>query len=73
MLKLHLRRGRVQVLVVLQSCTRNGNEELAEAVPETVKNMLLVMATRQILAPDWTVRGAGAGGWGIMTQAVGRM
>lgn len=42
-----------KVLIVLQSCTRNASEELAEAVPEAVKNMLLVMAAKEILVPDW--------------------
>ena len=30
---------------------------LAEAVPEAMKNVLLVMATQGLLSPAWTVSG----------------
>ena len=43
------------LLLLLQDCTKNRSEELAEAVPETLKNVLLVMASRGILKPDWKV------------------
>ena len=45
------------VIVRLQDCTKNRNEELSEAVPETLKNVLLVMASRGVLTRDWKVRG----------------
>lgn len=41
---------------VLYECKRNRSEVLAEAVPEALKNVLLVMAAQGILAPSWTVR-----------------
>ncbi|KAK9828895.1 hypothetical protein WJX72_002652 [[Myrmecia] bisecta] len=43
----------VRVLQVLQACTKNHSEELSEAVPEALKNMLLVMADRGVLTPAW--------------------
>ena len=41
--------------VHVQDCTKNRNEELSEAVPETLKNVLLVMAARGVLTRDWKV------------------
>jgi hypothetical protein len=38
-----------------QDCTKNKSEEAAEAVPEAIKNMLLVLAAQGILTPDWKV------------------
>ena len=35
---------------------RGRSEELAEAVPEALKNMLLVMAAQHVLVPSWVVR-----------------
>jgi len=40
---------------VLYDCKRNRSEILAEAVPEALKNVLLVMAAQGVLAPSWTV------------------
>lgn len=40
---------------VLYECKRNRSEVLAEAVPEALKNVLLVMAAQGVLAPSWTV------------------
>ena len=40
---------------VLYECKRNRSELLAEAVPEALKNVLLVMAAQGVLAPSWTV------------------
>lgn len=42
-----------RMLVTLQAATKNKSEELAEAVPESVKNMLLVMAAQGVLVPEW--------------------
>ncbi|KAL3131638.1 hypothetical protein ABBQ38_007935 [Trebouxia sp. C0009 RCD-2024] len=42
-----------RILQVLQDCTKNRNEELNEAVPETLKNVLLVMAARRVLTREW--------------------
>ena len=39
----------------LQDCTKNHSEDLGEAVPEALKNMLLVMGARGVLKPDWKV------------------
>lgn len=41
---------------MLYECKRNRSEVLAEAVPEALKNVLLVMAAQGVLAPSWTVR-----------------
>ncbi len=41
---------------VLYECKRNRSEVLAEAVPEALKNVVLVMAAQGVLAPSWTVR-----------------
>ena len=43
-------------LHALAECTKPRSEELAEAVPEALKNMLLVMAAQGVLTPAWTVR-----------------
>ena len=40
---------------VMYECNRSQSETLAEAVPEAMKNVLLVMATHGILTPAWTV------------------
>lgn len=42
-----------RMLVTLQAATKNKSEELAESVPESVKNMLLVMAAQGVLVPEW--------------------
>eukprot|EP00884_Botryococcus_braunii_P022699 jgi/Botrbrau1/9112/Bobra.0305s0016.2 len=42
-----------KVLQTLQDCTKNKSEEAAEAVPEAIKNMLLVLAAQGILTPEW--------------------
>lgn len=42
---------------VMYECNRSRSEVLAEAVPEAMKNVLLVMATRGLLSPAWTVSG----------------
>lgn len=42
---------------VLYDCKRNRSEILAEAVPEALKNVLLVTAAQGVLAPSWTVCG----------------
>ncbi len=39
----------------VQDCTKNHSEDLGEAVPEALKNMLLVMGARGVLKPDWKV------------------
>ena len=44
------------MLHALAECTKPRSEELAEAVPEALKNMLLVMAAQGVLTPAWTVR-----------------
>lgn len=36
-----------------QHCCVNRNDDLSEAVPEEVKNMLLVMAKEGILSQQW--------------------
>jgi hypothetical protein len=41
---------------VLGDAKRNRSEALAEAVPEALKNALLVMAAQGLLTPAWTVR-----------------
>ncbi|KAK9841755.1 hypothetical protein WJX81_000904 [Elliptochloris bilobata] len=41
-------------LGALGECTKPRSEELAEAVPEALKNMLLVMAAQGVLTPAWT-------------------
>ncbi len=41
---------------VLHECNRNRSEILAEAVPEALKNALLVAAAQGLLTPAWTVR-----------------
>ena len=46
----------VAALGALGECTKPRSEELAEAVPEALKNMLLVMAAQGVLTPAWTVR-----------------
>ncbi|CAL8465729.1 g5265 [Coccomyxa elongata] len=43
-----------RILQVLHECKRNRSELLAEAVPEALKNVLLVMAAQGVLAPSWT-------------------
>ena len=48
-----------RALQVLADAKRNRSEVLAEAVPEALKNALLVMAAQGTLTPAWTVRGAG--------------
>ena len=40
---------------VMYECNLSQSETLAEAVPEAMKNVLLVMATRGVLSPAWTV------------------
>ena len=42
----------LSILDVATSCS-GESEELAEAVPEALKNMILVMAGDGILRPDW--------------------
>ena len=42
-------------LQVMYECNRSHSETLAEAVPEAMKNVLLVMATQGVLTPAWTV------------------
>ena len=42
---------------VMYECNSSQSETLAEAVPEAMKNVLLVMATRGVLSPAWTVSG----------------
>jgi hypothetical protein len=49
--------------VLFQDCTKKRNEELAEAVPEALKNMLLVMNARGVLVESWTVSAAEPVGW----------
>lgn len=40
----------------LQECINSRSEELIEYVPEALKNLLLVMASRGILTEQWQVR-----------------
>lgn len=40
----------------MQDCTRTKSEDLMEAVPEALKNMLLVMAAKGVLTPTWQVK-----------------
>ena len=47
----------VRVMQVMYECNSSQSETLAEAVPEAMKNVLLVMATRGVLSPAWTVSG----------------
>ena len=44
-----------RMVQVMYECKRSHSETLAEAIPETMKNVLLVMATRGVLSPAWTV------------------
>ena len=44
-----------QLQLILQDCTKNRIEELSEAVPENLKNVLLVMAQNGVLTRDWKV------------------
>lgn len=44
----------VSTLVALQNCTDNQSEELAEAVPENLKNLLRCMSHQGVLVPSWT-------------------
>ena len=39
----------------MQELTRLKSEEVSEAVPETLKNILLVMDAKGILTPQWKV------------------
>ena len=43
------------MLGLMQHCTRTKSEELMEVVPEALKNMLLVMAAKDVLVPTWQV------------------
>lgn len=43
----------LEILTVFQLCCVNRNDDLSEAVPEEVKNMLLVLAKEGILTKDW--------------------
>jgi len=52
----------VSTLTALQDCTKNHSEELAEAVPENLKNMLRCMSHQQLLVPAW-VDSSGASLW----------
>ena len=36
-----------------QNCSKNRSDDLAESVPEDVKNMLLVMHKEGVLHKDW--------------------
>ena len=47
----------VRIMQVMYECNSSQSETLAEAVPEAMKNVLLVMATRGVLSPAWTVSG----------------
>jgi hypothetical protein len=38
-----------------QECQKTKSEELTEAVPEALKNTLLVMAAQGVLTPAWQV------------------
>lgn len=40
-------------LFLHQRCCVNRGDELSEAVPEEVKNLLLIMAKEGILVPEW--------------------
>ena len=40
----------------VQEGTKSKREELTEFVPEALKNMLLVMASQEVLTPQWQVR-----------------
>ena len=40
----------------MQECINSRSEELIEYVPEALKNLLLVMASRGILTEQWLVR-----------------
>jgi len=44
----------LELLSILDLCNSCSSEELSEAVPEALKNMILVMATEGILHPGWT-------------------
>ncbi|GMH45726.1 hypothetical protein BSKO_13689 [Bryopsis sp. KO-2023] len=43
----------LEILTVFQLCCVNRNDDLSEAVPEEVKNMLLVLAKEGILTKEW--------------------
>ena len=47
--------GCLLTMQVMYECNRSHSETLAEAVPEAMKNVLLVMATQGALTPAWTV------------------
>ena len=47
--------GCLLTMQVMYECNRSHSETLAEAVPEAMKNVLLVMATQGVLTPAWTV------------------
>lgn len=40
----------------LQDCCKSKREESQELIPEALKNMLLVLASQDILTPHWRVR-----------------
>ena len=44
----------LETLSILDLCNSCSSDELSEAVPEALKNMILVMATQGILHPGWT-------------------
>jgi len=46
-----------QGLVVLESCTSLGSPDLAETVPDILRNLLLVLSQRGVLRPGWRDRG----------------
>jgi len=54
----------VGTLTALQECTRNHSEELSEAVPENLKNMLRYMSHQRVLVPEWK-DAAGASLWEV--------
>ena len=52
-----------RIVQVMYECNRSHSETLAEAVPEAMKNVLLVMATQGVLSPAWTVSQCAAECW----------
>ena len=40
----------------MQDCCKSKREESMELIPEALKNMLLVLASQDILTPNWRVR-----------------
>ncbi|CAG9461465.1 unnamed protein product [Pedinophyceae sp. YPF-701] len=54
-----------RALTLMESCMSLDSEEVSEAVPETLRNMLVVMARSQVLTPQWKEAQSGRDMWGL--------